>query len=122
MPHITKRRIGKPNHKEENNQRRNKKWNKYYGDKRWKRLREWQITNFPLCQDCMIEGRSVPATEVHHRIVFSWFTSEEDRWKALLCPDILMSLCKDCHLKRHKYLQRPDNFEQTEDYKKIHNS
>lgn len=104
MPYITKRRIGTPNHKDENTQRRNKKWNKYYGDKRWKRLREWQITNFPLCQDCMIEGRSVPATEIHHIVPFSRGITEEEKWQLLLDPDNVISLCSECHDKRHAIL------------------
>ena len=123
MPWLNKRKVGQPNKvdKQENINRRNKKWQKYYGDKRWKQLREWQIRTHPLCQDCLFEGRSVPAEEVHHKIVFSWFTTEEDRMKALLCPENLICLCKKCHLERHKNLHKPDNFEQTEEYKKIHN-
>lgn len=106
MPYINKRRIGTPNRKEENNQRRNKKWQKYYGDKRWKQLREWQIRTHPLCQDCLFEGRSRAAEEVHHRIPFSTGKTEEEKWQLLLSPDNLVSLCKTCHDKRHAALKQ----------------
>ena len=125
MPYISKRKLcpNQDNHEaKEANVRHNNRWGKYYHNKQWKLLREWQINNFPLCHDCALNGRSVPAEEVHHQIVFSWFDTEEDRMKALLCPDFLVSLCRDCHMKRHKDLQKPINFEETKEYKLIHNS
>ena len=122
MPYISKRRISARNDKgKEESKRRNNKWNKYYQNPRWKKLRDWYISISPLCKDCAIEGRSVPAEEVHHRIPYSWWNTEEDRLKALLCPDLLVPLCKKHHLERHKYLKKPDNFEQTKEYKIIHN-
>ena len=124
MPYISRRRVGHPNkiEQKEANVRHNNKWGKYYHNKQWKQLREWQITNYPLCYDCALNGRSVPAEEVHHSIVFSWFDTEEDKMKALLCPDFLVSLCRKCHMERHKHLVKPDNFKETKEYKMIHNS
>ena len=76
MPYINKRRIGKPNHKEENTQRRNEKWGHYYGSKKWKLLRDYYKRLHPLCENCAIEGRSIPAEHVHHKCPFSWFDLE----------------------------------------------
>ena len=104
MPYISKRKIGTPNHDKETSDRRNDKWGKYYGDKRWKRLREWQITNHPLCEDCLFEGRSVPATEVHHRVPFSRGKTQDEKWALLLDPNNIVSLCSSCHDKRHAIL------------------
>ena len=120
MTYLPKRKISPPSHDKEISKRRNEKWNKYYGSTAWKKLRQWKITHYPICYDCAIEGKSVPAEEVHHRIPYSWWTTKEDRLKALLCTDLLVSLCKKCHLERHKHLKRPENFEQTKEYKMIH--
>ena len=102
MPWINKRKVGQPNKvdKQESINRRNKKWQKYYGDKRWKQLREWQIRTHPLCQDCLFEGRSVPAEEVHHIISFMKYKGKEREMYAYDYSN-LVSLCKACHIKRH---------------------
>lgn len=105
MPYISKRRIGTPNHKEENNQRRNKKWSKYYGDHRWKELRNWYITNHPLCEECLFNGRSVPAEHVHHRIPFGTATTEDEKYRLLLDISNLESVCAECHRKIHNELK-----------------
>jgi len=104
MPYIEKRKIGAPSRKKEIDTRRNNKWNIFYQDKRWKRLRQWQITHNPLCYDCMFEGRSTPATQVHHLIPFGTGETMEDKFRLLLNPDNLVSLCDACHDKRHAIL------------------
>lgn len=106
MPYLSKRKIGINTDKKEVSTRRNSKWNHYYQDRRWKRLREWQITNHPICYDCMMNGRSVPAEEVHHVIPFSRGKTEEERIELLLDPDNVVSLCKNCHDIRHKLLNQ----------------
>ena len=108
MPWLNKRKVGQPNKvdKQETINRRNKKWQKYYGDKRWKQLREWQIRTHPLCQDCLFEGRSVPAEEVHHIRAFGDGKTEEEKWSLLLDPSNVVSLCKKCHDKRHAILKQ----------------
>ena len=121
MPYITKRRVGTERKYDKNVAKfHNNKWGHYYQDRRWKRLREWYVSTHLICEDCMFEGRSVPAQECHHKVPFSWFDLEQDRIAALLDPDNITCLCKECHMKRHKNLKRPDNFEQTDYYKKIH--
>lgn len=34
----------------------------------WRKLSERLRKESPLCPDCLAEGRSVPATEVHHEV------------------------------------------------------
>ena len=108
MPWLNKRKVGQPNKvdKQETINRRNKKWQKYYGDKRWKQLREWQIRTHPLCQDCLFEGRSVPAEEVHHIRAFGDGKTKKKKWSLLLDPLNVVSLCKKCHDKRHSILKQ----------------
>jgi hypothetical protein len=120
MAYISKRRISPPSDKKERVKRHNEKWNKYYGSPRWKKLRDYYMSISPLCKDCAIEGRSVPADECHHSTPWDWWPDPADKWKALLCVDLLVPLCKKHHLERHKHLYKPDNFEQTKVYKMIH--
>ena len=107
MPYLSKRKVGNPNKIEQKEAvtRHNNKWAKYYHNKQWKLLREWQITNYPLCYDCALNGRSRAATQVHHKIPFSTGTTEEEKLQLLLDPDNVVSLCRECHLKRHGYLK-----------------
>lgn len=121
MPYISNRRISPPNRRKEYEDTRNNRWSKYYNNPAWKRLREWYIINHPLCECCMFNGISKPATEIHHRVPYSWWNTEEDRIKALTCTDLFQSLCRKCHMNIHKTLHRPNNFEETEIFKKIHN-
>jgi len=122
MPYISKRRISPPSDKKERVKKHNEKWNHYYGSVAWKHLRDYYMSLHPLCKDCAIESRSVPADECHHVVPWSWFTLEEDKWAALLDVDNLCPLCRTHHLERHQHLYKPDNFEQTAYYKKIHNN
>ena len=124
MPYLSKRKVcpkESAHEAHEANVRHNNKWGKYYHNKQWKLLREWQITNYPLCHCCALEGISRAAEHIHHRIPFAWFDNEEDRIKALTDETNLISVCRSCHEKIHKDLHKPDNFEQTDYYKKIHN-
>ena len=107
MPYLSKRKVGNPNKIEQKEAvtRHNKRWKKYYGNKQWKLLREWQITNYPLCYDCALNGRSRAATEVHHIRPFSEGSTEEERMELLLSPENITSLCHECHMKRHGYLK-----------------
>lgn len=101
MPYITKRKISVRSDKHETRERHNDKWNHYYQNRQWKLLRQWKITNYPLCQDCLFEGRSVPADEVHHIVPFSTGSTEEEKMRLLLDPDNIVSLCSMHHDKRH---------------------
>lgn len=78
----------------------------YYNSIHWKKLRNIYIKTHPLCASCAAEGRSVPAEEVHHRTPFLTGNTEEERWRLLLDPDNLMSLCIKCHHKIHMYMNR----------------
>ena len=52
-----------------------------------------------LCQDCLKHGKITPATEVHH---IKFITPENMIDPAITTnPDNLVSLCHDCHEKRH---------------------
>lgn len=82
---------------------------KYYNSRTWRKLRPIKMANNPLCEDCLKEGRITPAEEVHH--IESPFKYKDYR-RDLLFADYsnLVSLCKECHIKRHNNEQRKIDF------------
>ena len=63
---------------------------KRYG-RAWKRIRDRYIGKHPLCEMCLKNHKTTPATEVHHiRPLSRGGTHDEDN---------LMALCKPCHSK-----------------------
>jgi len=82
---------------EEHQKAEDKRYNKFQRDpatrKRygtaWKKIRDRQIREYPLCFVCEENGRITPATEVHHILPLSK-GGTHDR-------ENLMSLCTSCH-------------------------
>lgn len=65
---------------------------KMYGS-RWRKVREMYIAAHPLCEECLKQGKSTLAEEVHHiRTVKNGGDNSFDN---------LMSLCRSCHNKKH---------------------
>lgn len=75
---------------------------KFYNSIHWKKLRNQFIMQHPLCYDCALEGRSVPAEEIHHKIPFLTGKDDDEKWNLLLDPKNLVSLCIKHHRERHK--------------------
>jgi len=61
----------------------------------WRQVRQQHITDDPLCEDCLKIGIARPVEEVHHVIPIA------DRPELRLERSNLVSLCKECHAKRH---------------------
>lgn len=61
---------------------------KRYG-RSWRRIRDQQLTEHPLCEQCMKIGKTTPAREVHHIEPLSQGGTNELK--------NLMSLCTRCH-------------------------
>jgi 5-methylcytosine-specific restriction protein A len=72
---------------------------KAYNNTAWRKLRDEHIRNFPLCDNCLANGKVVPAEDVHHKV--SPFRNGEINWTLLLDPDNLQSLCRKCHGEEH---------------------
>lgn len=68
---------------------------------RWRRLRLAVLGARPYCEKCAAEGRTVPATEVHH--ITPVGSVAVGRVQDELCydPRNLMSLCASCHRAEH---------------------
>lgn len=83
-----------------------KEYQKYYGDKRWKDLRNMYLQEHPLCEECLRYGRVVPGEHVHHKSFFASDDIEEHRWTKLLDWNNLKTLCKTCHSNIHKKAEK----------------
>jgi 5-methylcytosine-specific restriction enzyme A len=64
-------------------------------DADWRRLRDWHITNKPLCEICLLGGRVTGADHVDH---IEPFHGKNDPLR--LDPKNLQSLCKSCHSRK----------------------
>ena len=106
MPYLSHRKITVRSDKHDVRERHNDKWNIFYQDRRWKKLRHWYITNHPICEECLFEGRSVPAEHVHHRVPFSEGETMEEKFALLLDPLNLQSLCVEHHQEKHRLLNQ----------------
>ena len=73
---------------------------KFYKSKEWKHVREQVMTrDGRLCQDCLKQGRIVPAEEVHHIIELTQHNITDPAIS--LNFDNLVALCRECHRGRH---------------------
>lgn len=73
-----------------------------YNTKRWKELRLLKIQSNPLCEDCLKNGKITPSEEVHHIKSFckKGLSPEEKELRAYDYGN-LVSLCRECHWRRH---------------------
>ena len=73
---------------------------KIYQDVRWQRLRVAYLADHPLCEECLANGDTREAVDVHH--VVSFMTAEGvERIELALNYDNLRALCKECHQAEH---------------------
>lgn len=75
--------------------RRDPEVRKKYG-RAWKRIRDRQMREHPLCEECLKSGLYVPAEEVHHKLPLADGGTHE--------RTNLISLCRSCHQKAHAKL------------------
>ena len=83
---------------------------KIYNSKQWKQLRNSYIKEFPLCQSCLEKGKITPAEQIHHRVPFLSGTTQAEIEVLAYDWDNLESLCKECHLEKHKKLGGYGNY------------
>ena len=78
---------------------------KYYNAK-WSRLRDAHLMLHPLCENCLLNGKITSATEVHHKQIILSGKTDADRYALTLDSNNIMSVCKDCHTRMHKYARK----------------
>ena len=77
----------------------------FYKSTTWQNCREAVMRQAQgLCQDCLKEGKVVPAKEVHHIIPITARNIHDPR--ITLNGENLVALCRECHRKRHGARQR----------------
>ena len=75
---------------------------KFYNSNGWKKLRQQKLSEQPLCELCLQNGMTKPATQVHHAIKFFDQYDENMKWLLLLDKDNIVSVCDKCHNAIHK--------------------
>lgn len=82
----------------------------FYNSKAWRNLREVIMArDARLCQDCLRNGIFTPAEEVHHITPLTPQNITDPR--VALSGDNLISLCRECHRKRHGEDTTPARYE-----------
>jgi 5-methylcytosine-specific restriction endonuclease McrA len=66
----------------------------YGGD--WQQLSERYRANYPLCEDCLKQGKVTPSSEVHHIVPIAVDPTQRLTWTNLV------ALCNTCHDGRHR--------------------
>ena len=74
---------------------------KFYNSSRWKKCRNEYYENHQTCELCALRNIQNKASEIHHKIKFFQQPKQDIKWKLLLDPDNLISLCKECHSHIH---------------------
>jgi len=97
MPYINKT----PRKEKTKRSRHSNQSYRYYHSRQWGLLRNYYITTHPLCEQCLANGISREAEEVHHIKEFMSGETDADRWQLLLDETNLMSVCRDCHMQIH---------------------
>lgn len=74
-----------------------------YNSKRWKLLKAEKLAVNYLCERCNAEGRTRPATCVHHIVPIETATTFAEMERLAFCGlQGLMSLCRECHAAIHR--------------------
>lgn len=74
---------------------------KQYNSKRWKRMREVMMRDFPVCEMCLQEGRTTPSQLVHHKRPWQFGRTDTEQEELMFDYDNLQCLCNECHSKVH---------------------
>lgn len=69
-------------------------YERWYGLKVWRVLKERQLRRQPLCEECLKEKDMVVAEEVDH------IKPHRGDWRLFIDPNNLQSLCASCHSRK----------------------
>ncbi len=69
---------------------------------RWRRLRNWYISQHPLCERCLKDGIYTSAQCVHHIQPVEDSRNKTEMAALAYNPNNLMALCTPCHVAIHK--------------------
>lgn len=94
--------IYKPKKKREYNDYsgKRKKRQDVYNTTRWRNIRKAKLMKDPLCEICLLEGRTTLAEDVHHLCSFVDYADNQALTLAFDSNN-LCSVCKHCHWRCH---------------------
>lgn len=89
---------------------RDPKYQQLLNSKRWKDLRASYMSQHPLCERCLEEGRAsgipegyvTPAVDCHHIVPVESATSYDEMVRLAYNPNNLRALCISCHQRTHQ--------------------
>ena len=84
----------KQRHREYSRRRDDVDEQRFYNGGTWRKLRTMQLQSQPLCELCLVDGKTVVATVVHHK---QEIKLDGERYGV----DNLQSLCRSCHERSH---------------------
>lgn len=80
---------------------------KLYSDRLYQKVRKLYFMEHPLCEECLKNGKTVQARDVHHKqSPFNDNLSMVERYSLLRNPSNFISLCRDCHQKVHGNIKK----------------
>ena len=80
---------------------------KLYADRLYQKIRKLYFMEHPLCEECLKNGKTVQARDVHHKqSPFNDNLSMVERYFLLRNPSNFISLCRDCHQKVHGNIKK----------------
>lgn len=116
MPYINRLPAKKTRWKRHSNSRKRNKTEKekmrvrLYNNSQWKKMRLGYLIYHPLCEMCEKEGKTTPATDVHHiNSPFDDGLTDEERIGRLMNPNNLKALCQYHHGLTH-YQQQQNEY------------
>ena len=81
---------------------RSKDYTALINTKRWRRLRAFVLKRYPLCRECLRQGRTTAATEVHHLTPIESAPTAQQRERLAYDVSNLEPLCHNCHVEVHR--------------------
>lgn len=72
-----------------------------YNTSLWRSLRQSYLMEHPLCEVCLQEGKTTPATDVHHKTEISQGETIQEMQELGFNYSNLMSMCEYHHTQLH---------------------
>lgn len=74
--------------------------------RQWLMLRRRKLTEQPMCERCLKEGRYTQATEVHHVVPVDDALGNDGKRALMFDYHNLQALCHRCHVEVHTEMGR----------------
>lgn len=72
-----------------------------YNTSLWRSIRQAYLMEHPLCEECLKQGKTTPATQVHHKQEIATGETIEQMQTIGFDYSNLEALCSTCHQQHH---------------------